>query len=236
MISVTAGGPGLVAVGSDQTDAVVWTSLDGLAWSRVPHNEAVFGGTANSTMLSVTVGGPGLVAVGEASPDGNRDARTSSIGVAAVWTSPDGLTWTRVPHDDSIFGGNGALSMESVTAGRNALVAVGRDTRGAGIWHSPDGSTWRRIPEDAATSEGAMLGVVATKTGYVTVGWAGGGAAIWESPDGIAWARIPHVESVFGGDGIQRINDLAVGTSGLVAVGSDGFPEDGDAAIWTSDG
>ena len=33
-------------------------------WSRVPHNEAVFGGAGGQQMFSVTDGGPGLVAVG----------------------------------------------------------------------------------------------------------------------------------------------------------------------------
>jgi hypothetical protein len=48
MSAVVAGGPGLVAVGHDDAgedeDAAVWTSPDGLVWSRVPHDEAVFGG------------------------------------------------------------------------------------------------------------------------------------------------------------------------------------------------
>ena len=42
--------------------AAVWTSVDGITWTRVPHDEALFGDT---TMSSVTAGGPGLVAVGE---------------------------------------------------------------------------------------------------------------------------------------------------------------------------
>ena len=44
MYSVTAGGPGLVAVGSDEsdswapgvTDGAVWVSADGVIWSRIP--------------------------------------------------------------------------------------------------------------------------------------------------------------------------------------------------------
>jgi hypothetical protein len=47
MKSVTAGGPGFVAVGATGgnsvgaiADAVVWTSVDGITWSRVPHDDA----------------------------------------------------------------------------------------------------------------------------------------------------------------------------------------------------
>ncbi len=76
MNSVTAAGPGLVAVGSDfmrsatlggwVTVGVVWTSVDGINWSRVPHDEAVFEAPPRPELLmnSVTAGGPGLVAVG----------------------------------------------------------------------------------------------------------------------------------------------------------------------------
>ena len=77
-------------------------------------------------MYSVTAGGPGLVAVGT---DGFH---------AAVWTSPDGITWSRVPHDEAVFGGEGVPSIESVTAGGPGLVAVGSDTsithKGAAVW------------------------------------------------------------------------------------------------------
>jgi hypothetical protein len=101
MWSVTVGGPGLVAVGWDWSggdiDAAVWTSPDGVTWSRVPHDESIFGGPGFQEILSVAVGGPGLVAVGLDEAGGDRDA--------VVWTSPDGITWSRVPHDESIFGG-----------------------------------------------------------------------------------------------------------------------------------
>ena len=51
-------------------------AVSSLAWSRVPHDEAVFG-RAGSKMRSVTAGGPGLVAVGDDKAGGD----------AAVWTA-----------------------------------------------------------------------------------------------------------------------------------------------------
>jgi hypothetical protein len=77
MASVIAGGPGLVAVGHERLgdwDTAVWTSADGITWSRVPHDEAVFGGEGDQRMASVIAGGPGLVVVGS---DESRDT--------AVW-------------------------------------------------------------------------------------------------------------------------------------------------------
>ena len=51
---------------------------------------------------------------------------------AAVWTSPDGITWSRVPHDETVFGGDGIQHMTSVTVGGPGLVAVGADGSGYG--------------------------------------------------------------------------------------------------------
>ena len=145
MHSVTVGGPGLVAVGLayQGSAAAVWTSVDGISWSRVPHDESVFGESVfgRVEMSSVTVGGPGLVAVGfDGAVQGVR-------GNAVVWTSPDGISWSRVPHDAAIFGG-GWVSMNSVTVGGPGLVAVGSDWMGddkdgrATVWTSVDGISW----------------------------------------------------------------------------------------------
>jgi hypothetical protein len=43
MSDVTVGGPGLVAVGIWDRGAAIWTSVDGITWVRVAHDEAVFG-------------------------------------------------------------------------------------------------------------------------------------------------------------------------------------------------
>ncbi len=84
--------------------------LSSSGWSRVPHDETVFGGEYAQTMWSVTVGGPGLVAVG-----------WDELRGAVVWTS-DGVTWSRVPHEAAVFGGGLLLS---VIVGGPGLVAVG---------------------------------------------------------------------------------------------------------------
>jgi hypothetical protein len=84
---ISPGGPGLVAVGSHEEQAAVWTSPDGLAWTRVPDDPTVFDihpHTEFSEMTSVAALGDGLVAVG------------SKGGVAAVWISHDGVSWTDV--------------------------------------------------------------------------------------------------------------------------------------------
>jgi hypothetical protein len=229
MRSVTAGGPGLVAVGwdssGDDEDAAVWTSTDGWVWSRVPHDEAVFGGPGDQWMLWVTSGGPGLVAVGQAqSDDGDR--------VAAVWTSTDGRVWSRVPHDETVFGD---ATMWSVTAGGPGLVAVGDGDWAAAVWTSSDGRVWSRVSHDEKVFGGqGMLSVTVGGPGLVAVGH-GLGAAVWTSTDGRVWSRVPHDESVFGGPDIQEMRSVTAGGPGLVAVGGAWSEAVGwVAAVWTS--
>ena len=257
MESVTVGGPGLVAVGSTMGDggaAVVWTSPDGFTWSRVPYDEAVFGGPGGQLMSSVTAGGPGLVAVGSDHGRGGEGRRTvvgieelrelqelpgSATTAAAVWTSPDGFTWSRVPHDEAVFGeavfgGGGQLLMSSVTAGGPGLVAVGRHFDGgasadAAVWTSPDGFSWSRVPHDEEIFGGdaAMSSVTTVGSGLVAVGGDRAAAAVWTSPDGFTWSRVPHDEAVFGSDEFQWLTSVTAGGPGLVAVGASD-----DGAVW----
>ena len=203
MLDVAAGGPGLVAVGVDRPNhtvwnvAAVWTSVDGLTWSRVAHDEAVFGARdtesgwwAGSGMTSVAAGGPGLVAVGSVSSPVDEYTDESESFDAAVWTSPDGHTWSRVPHDEAVFGGSRA-HMADVTAGGPGFVAVGEDEDGAAVWTSVDGLTWSRVPHDPSIfGGGAMSGVVATEAAVVAVGQDEHGAAVWRSVDGLTWSRV----------------------------------------------
>ena len=120
------------------TATTTTTTPDGVTWTRIPGDETVFGGPGSQMMYGVAAGGPGLVAVGQENSGGYLDA--------AVWTSPDGVTWTRIPHDETVFGGPGDWpEMYGVAAGGPGLVAVGQDYPGgpdsdAAVWTgSPSG-------------------------------------------------------------------------------------------------
>jgi hypothetical protein len=243
MRSVIAGGPGLVAVGGDWSGgnerAAVWTSVDGITWSRVPHDEEVFGGDGALGMWRVAAGGPGLVVVG-------LDSRGSHHEHGAVWTSVDGITWSRVPHDEDVFSGVADIEIWGVAAGGPGLVAVGADTSGAraaAVWTSVDGLTWLRVPHDEVNLDGdgnqIMWDVVAGGPGLVAVGWDTGGerdAAVWRSEDGLTWLRLRGEEALFGGPGTQAMLSVAVGGPGLVAVGGDWGGGDWDGAVWVEEG
>ena len=130
MLSVTVGGPGLVAVGAQSPggpfETPVWTSPDGFTWTRVPDDETVRG-----IMTAVTAGGPGLVAVG-----------LDLSGSTAVWTSVDGITWSQAPHDDAVFGSYPDW-ISDVTVGGPGLVAVGNLEDDAAVGgNSDDAAVW----------------------------------------------------------------------------------------------
>jgi len=232
---IAAGGPGLVAVGDDRSggdsDAAVWVSADGYTWARVPHDEAVFGGTADQLMSSVTFGGPGLVAVG--SEIHRSGATISDVVNAAVWASADGLTWMRVPHDEAAFADS---FMNSVTAGGPGLVAAGGwfgDDRAAPVWTSTDGLTWARVPHEE-DDPSVIWSVVPGGPGLVAAGgWVSDHrtAAVWTSTDGLTWERVFHDNAGFVG---PAITSVAAAAWGLVAVGLDGPFGEATAVVWVS--
>lgn len=254
MRSVTAGGPGFVAVGSQtrdlDSDAAVWVSADGLNWERVPHDEAVFGGSRRQAMNAVVAGGPGLVAVGYDEQDAGFDDTGAKATEAAVWVSADGLTWERVPYDEATFGGANSQVMNAVVAGGPGLVAVGYDNANPGwagldanaaVWTSPDGIAWTRVPDSAVFGDQrwqTMNAVTVGGPGLVAVGYDGPvdkyNAAVWTSVDGSIWARVPPDEAVFGGTGIQAMDAVTAWDGGLVAVGYDRAIGSFEAAVWVS--
>ncbi|MFV1990606.1 MAG: hypothetical protein ACC652_07680 [Acidimicrobiales bacterium] len=249
--SVTAGGPGLVAVGldesaGDQGAAAVWTSVDGLSWTRVPHDDDALGGPGEQSMSSVTAGGPGLVAVGADRGAGTGDA-------SAVWTSEDGLSWSRVPHDATIFENiNGQVVMFSVVAGGPGLVAVGADSgvssgTAAAVWTSPDGFEWTRVPHVGSVFGGGsttqMLSVSAGDSGLVASGFdrsdtdpREADAVVWTSEDGLQWARLPRDSATFGGQGFQSMLSVVVEGERAVGVGADLSVTGLGGAVWTFEG
>ena len=76
-------------------------------------------------MNSVTAAGWGLVAVG--SEKYGDDVPTGRAHDAVVWISVDGITWSRITHDVTLFGGSGNQLMHSVMAAGAGVVAVGAD-------------------------------------------------------------------------------------------------------------
>jgi hypothetical protein len=117
------GSAGFVAVGTDGTDAIVWLSLDGLTWERLPHDPEVFG---DSSMKSVIPWGDGYLAVGPEWAIGEElggpvPGLPSVPGPPEIWASPDGRTWHRIAI------GEEAAAIRSVVESAGSLVAVGQN-------------------------------------------------------------------------------------------------------------
>jgi hypothetical protein len=250
-------------------DAAVWTSIDGVTWNRVHADDEVFGGdTIRQSMNAITAGGPGFVAVGQEgfeflgvdnwtplplnNPDGDEHITDN---VAAVWTSPDAETWTRVENGPALVHNGGLVvgwvTMFDVTANGSGLVAVGRDVWGsdfsgppfrfnerAAVWLSDDGTNWRRVAQPTVGDGPDMEAVIATTEGDLVAG-GGTSAGVWTSQDGgNTWTRHPHEDTLFGGTprsrsdaetfGPASIEGLATLNTTIIAVGT----FDADAAVW----
>ena len=118
-----------------------WISRDGIHWRASTMQSSL----SDAEMNAVTRGDSGYVAVGS---DGFPRASTQLGGAsgAMVWTSPDGLTWTRVPGSRELAGG----LMRGIVASRWGWFAYGSDlplSQGVSLpplWHSSDGWRWER--------------------------------------------------------------------------------------------
>jgi len=240
--SVISGGPGLVAVGTDQTNGAIWTSPDGLTWTRVSDADAALGGNGEQRIVDIAAGAGGLVAIGvDFAPDGDE---------IAVWLSPDGLTWERIPSTDPLAAETGQSAL-GVAAGGPGLVMVGAaEYRGsvvAAVWTSADGLDWARIPHDESLfggdAESAMTAVAAWDGGLVAVGQDNAfdgspDAAAWFSVDGVTWTQAPYAFEVFSGLSPpfdqQLMLDVAVGGELIVGVGVEGPFSEARAAAWAA--
>lgn len=223
-------GIGYVTVGADVTgedwDAAVWYSADGVTRERVPHDEAVFGGSGDQAMTAVVAAGPGLVAVGferKTAPvvvDNGGTVIDGEVYDAVVWTSVDGIAWSRVGDGDHVFSGAEEQDdqvMAAVVAAGPGLVAVGYEWD---RWFRPEARFNARFGIDVS-------------------------AAVWVSEDGSTWTRVPDSDGALGAMGggspdtplaAYEMRSVTSWRGGLVAVGvRESGSLDLDAAVWLSD-
>jgi hypothetical protein len=231
MTTVVASKRGYLAggsVGPELSDrhARFWTSVEGIDWQPVPDDPVAF---ANSEVRGITTFDDSLVAVGVV---GTAQEHSGAV----AWTSPDGLTWTRV--DDPSFAGGIAVAV--VAAPFGGLVAVGSDLdrREAVAWTSPDGRRWTRAPSEASREHSGgfvwMTDVVAIGDAVIAIGdYQGlqrGTATSWVSRDGIRWDRARSAP-------VQQQGEfyaITPGGPGAIVVGSFGAPDSFVPTIWLS--
>lgn len=127
---VASDGTDLVAVGvgdvsgSPTSDAVVMVSADGVEWAVASGDLGDIAGVEGIQSMNDAVAVPGLGFLAL----GSDEAEFESRGGAAAWTSVDGATWSRAPHDDEVFGeltDVPALTMTSAAWDGAQLVVAG---------------------------------------------------------------------------------------------------------------
>lgn len=241
-LALAAGLGGLAAIGSDADGrAMSWHSADGTTWLDP---RATFGKGAGTDRVKVTDvidDGPGWLAVGREDPYCNFNCDLDPVK-ALVWTSADGLTWTRIADQQTFSRG----AMTSVAHTSTGFVAVGSAGLNAAAWTSPDGLVWKRSPDApvfhaalsadgeaasimasvASGSSGAVL--VAVGTEFPIAGDKARTARAWWSADGITW-----VEAT--GDRFEagQLFQVAATSRGFLAGGPSAPPSCG-GGVWSS--
>ena len=110
----------------------------------------------------------------------------------AIWSTDDGRTWNRVPHDPALFGltsGGGWTHIRDVVAGGPGFVAIGWNERVEPVsWVSNDGLSWQRS-EYIATGDVFLDSVAALESSVVAIGHIGERSepVIFVSENGLDW-------------------------------------------------
>lgn len=134
---VVVEGDAVVVVGFDVDGGKVWTSAGGVDLQAVAEGEfdaATIQGVARTVA--------GYVALGRALGDLRP----------VVWTSEDGVAWTREDPSTAAFAPD--LQINDLATVDGALVAVGAAPQGGAVWTSDDGASWT-LHAPAGSREGA---------------------------------------------------------------------------------
>ncbi|MEY2471930.1 MAG: hypothetical protein QOK28_1259 [Actinomycetota bacterium] len=171
MAAVTHAEPDLWIIGGRQdldehSDAVVWSSSDGVSWHRQDARE--FQGSRDDAIYDVATADGKIVAVGATRLDQEVDA--------VIWTSRDGKVWTRVPFSREIFGGVLQQTAKALTHAPGRWIAAGENESSGAfnpvVWTSRDGSHWARVETDEfrEARRSRMISVTSHKDTIIAVG------------------------------------------------------------------
>ena len=234
MWAVTAGGPGVVAVGHQGSfgnrNVAMWYSTDGQTWHVSPSEEEL-AAPGHQVMAAAAATDALVVAAGYDASGGDRDA--------AVWISTDGVDWEQVEGADLITPGDQQIM--GITATSTGFVAVGYDGASgdwdAAVWLSPDGLGWSRVtPQNALGGDGDQIinAVSETSDGLVAVGSITRDGieqpAVWASDDGITWT-LANPDTL---DGSGGCSSVALTPTQITSVGYTIGDTGADAAVWTT--
>lgn len=232
------------------TTATVWTSRDGLNWSRFALPKPP--GTTSTAARAATNWGNGVVVVGSAG--------TGADMTAAVWVSPDrGQPFQSVPQS-TVFespatvpagGTPDGVVMDALAAGALGLFASGTVDGRTTMWFSTGGQRWQVIPGADGTidkfTDAVINDIVPTPHGIFAAGSYLDGnrlsGELWSSSDGIHWSSGGGWFAGTGDRVITSVVDLSEagnaepgtpGPTGMVALGGVRVGATWQPASWIS--
>ena len=206
---------GVAADGGQATQAVIWTSRDGLTWQRATAAQLGLAGPGETvqSISYITSRGPDTVISGQVSAAGTT--------YSGVWLSTDGgSTWTRVtvPADHGAgtaitglaFDGSGLLAVRPGRSASGATDAV--------AYFSPNGSGWQYAGTIGAAAGWTPGLVKGSDYGFVVAGTSAAGqlVAFTAAGTGTTWAPTGSL----GDAGTESVVGATVASAGtIVAVG-----------------
>jgi serine/threonine protein kinase len=183
----------------------VWWSPDLASWTRAHDANETSG---SNQVLAAAAGPAGFVSAG------------AHEHLPAVWTSPDGRTWTAAILP--LPAGASAGVIQQVAVNGNHAVALGQLTTAHGVLllaeRSDDGGqTWHPVPFSAPGPGVSFTALTSSPGGFTAAAQfrsPGGttGAAVWTSADGNNWTR-SQVSGLTGGGSHNLTALTASGTS-----------------------
>ncbi len=206
---------GVGAAPGHATQAVIWTSRDGLTWQRMTAAQLGLAGPGETvqSISYLTSRGPDTLMAGQVTQAG--------ASYAGVWLSTDGgSTWTRV----TVPADHGAgRSIAGLAADGSGLLAVrpGRSASGTGdgvAYFSLDGTSWRYAGTAGASQDWTASLVKGGDHGFVVAGTSAAGQLVGYTAagTGMTWAPTGSLGPASG----ESVVGAAVGSAGtMVAVG-----------------
>jgi hypothetical protein len=225
LFGVGATASGFVAVGVQQppSQAVAFSSTDGVNWGPLGN----FNGESGSAAVAVAGTDHVTVIVGH----------DTSGAVSWASTGSSNGSWTRSPRQADLQIPYEAGGMTAVTVAGDGFVAGGyRDDplharAHAAVWRSNDGLTWHLDPSAPVFDGGRIAGIAAAAGSIIAVGTDGdpnyGPAAAWLWTAAEGWRR-----ANLGPDETGAMRAVTATATGFVAVGLNG--QDTGARVWTS--
>ena len=215
--SVTAGGPGFVAVGTDDSKAIVWTSADGAQWREMLDDSFDRG-----IMRTIVATNSGLVAFGF------RWDTDSQV----IWTSQDGTKWLAATNESGLRVARGLQAVAALDGRAIALVGPGEEGLGPiEVWETTGRAEWKQTASLPDADHAAIWRAAAGPRGWVAISPRD---SAWFSADGVTWERAatgPDVSSVVIG---VDAGFVATGSVGSLGDETCGDQRDYHGQTWTS--